>query len=179
MTFTIIHYIVVAIALLILGAGVFAALKQTKKKLVKPMIFSSLLISVLVGAIGIAVAEKYTKKVKIIKVDNRRYLTMEKISYFGRVKNVGKYPLAKVYVVIKLVNGGHATGFKKGSFFQANSGFFSIFTGMNKLYKPQTIEKEFLVAQDLPPGASASFRVTFDYPGYFKSASDFVRAYAH
>jgi hypothetical protein len=180
MSLTIFHYIAIALTILTLLLGVVAALKQNNKKLLLPMIFSSILVSALVGSFGLAVAEKYTKKVKLISIDNRRYLSQEKISYFGRVKNVGKYPVAKVYISIKLVNGGHATGrVKGGNFYQANSGFFNIFSGANKLYKPQSIEKEFFVARNLPPGASASFRVTFDYPGYFKNTADFVKVYAH
>ena len=179
MSFNIVHYSVFAITLLLLLLGIVAAFKQENKKLFWPMVLSTLLISSLILAIGIAVAEKYTKKVKLVKVDNRRYLSQEKISYFGLVKNVGKYPVKKVYVSIKLVNGGHATGHSKGANFYKTNSFFSMFGGANKLYKPQSIEKEFVVARDLTPGEVARFRVTFDYPGYFRNTADFVKVYAH
>lgn len=180
MSFTIIHYLIVTVGALLFLLGVVAALRQKQRKLVLPMIFSTLLISSLIVAIGIAAAEKYTKKVKLLKVDNRRYLTQEKISYFGLVKNVGKYPVKKVYLTIKLVNGGHATGRVKGPNFYKASGFFDFFSsGANKLYKPQTVEKDLLIARDLQPGAVAPFRVTFDYPPYFKNTSQFIKVYAH
>ena len=180
MSLTPIHYAIIAVVLLILILGVVGAIKQPNKKLVLPMIFSVSLIGALVGAISIAAAEKYTKKVKLVKLDNRRYLTQEKISYFGLVKNVGKYPVKKVYLTIKLVSGGHSSGkIKPGTFYQTSSFWDFLGKGANKLYKPKSIEKEFLIAKDLKPGEVTSFRVTFDYPGYFKNTADFTKVYAH
>jgi len=180
MNFTIIHYSVLGVVFLVFVLGIIASLKQGNKKLVLPMIFSVFLISALVASIGVMAAEKYTKKVKLIKVQNRRYLTQEKISYFGFIKNVGKYKVAKAYISIKLVNAGHATGnVKPGNFYKA-SGFLEFFSsGANVLYKPQTIEKNFLIAKNLKPGEVVPFRVTFDYPPYFKNTSNFIKAYAH
>ncbi len=176
------HYLLFAFVGLVMLGGIIAAVRQENQKLVLPMAFSVILISVLVGAIGVAVVEKYTKKVKLLKVDNRRYLAQEKISYYGMVKNVGKYPVKKVYISIKLVNAGHVTGKQKaaGGGFYKPSGFADFFGGAGKLYnKPQTIEKEFLIARNLKPGESARFRVTFDYPGYFRNVSHFIKVYAH
>ncbi len=144
------------------------------------MFFSTVLISVLIGAISLAAAEKYTKKVKLVRIENRRYLSQEKISYYGLVKNVGKYPLKKVYISIKLVSGGHNTGnVKPGAFYKTSDFWDFLGKGANKLYKPTTIQKEFVVARDLKPGEVAPFRVTFDYPGYFRNTADFVKVYAH
>lgn len=180
MSLTIIHYLIIAFGVILTILGVVAALKQKQKELVKPIIFSTLLITSLVVTIGLAAAEKYTKKVKLVKIDNKRYLTQEKISYFGLVKNAGKYSLKKVYLTIKLVNGGHATGKVKGPNYYKPSGFFNFFSsGANKLYKPQTIEKEFVIARDLKPGVVVPFRVTFDYPAYFKNTAQFIKVYAH
>ena len=180
MSFTPIHYAVLAITFLILLLGVVGAIKQPNKKLVLPMIFSVVLISLLIGIISLAATEKYTKKVKLLKVDNRRYLSQEKISYFGLVKNVGKYKVKKVYISIKLVSGGHNTGnVKPGAFFKTSNFWDFLGKGADKLYKPTTIEKEFVIAKDLKPGEIANFRVTFDYPGYFKNTANFVKVYAH
>ena len=180
MSFNIIHFIVIGIVLVIFVLGVIASINNGKKKLILPMIFSVTLMSVLIGSIGIAVVEKYTKKVKLIKLQNRRYLTQEKISYFGFVKNTGKYPLAKVYLHVKLVNAGHATGNVKGGNFYKNSGFADFFSkGADILYKPQTVEKDFVVARNVKPGEVIPFRVTFPYPPYFKNTADFVKVSAH
>jgi len=180
MSFNILHYTTLGVIALIFIAGIIAALKQENKKLVLPMILSTTLICMLLAGIGIAVVEKYTKKVKLIKVQNKRYLTQEKISYYGFIKNVGKYTIGKVTVDIKLVNSGHATGnVKPGAFYKA-SGFLNFFTsGANVLYKPQTIEKKFVVAKNVKPGEVLPFRVTFDYPPYFKNTSNFIKVYGH
>ncbi len=181
MSFNIFHYLVIAFTLLILLLGIVSALRQSNKKLIMPIIFSSFLVSALIAAIGIAVVEKYTKKVKLVKIDNKRYLSTERISYFGFVKNVGKFPIGKVYLKIKIVNGGHNINkkIKPGTFFQS-SGFFDFFSsGANKLYKPQQIEKEFIIAQNLKPAEVVPFRVTFRYPPYFSGAADFIKVYGH
>jgi hypothetical protein len=182
MSLTIIHYIIfIAVALLII-LGVVGALTQNNKKLVMPMILSTVLFSLLIGVIAVAVTEKYTKKVKLVKVSNKRFLSQEKIAFYGMVKNVGKFPLAKVYFTVKLVNAGHVTGKEKaqvGGFYKP-SGFFDFFQGgMGKLYKPQTIEKEFVVAKNLKPGEVVSFHVMFDYPPYFQNVSHFVKVSGH
>jgi len=180
MSFNVIHYIVLAVVSVIFIAGVIVSIKQSNKKIVLPMLLSVTLISALLAGIGIAVVEKYTKKVKLIKIQNRRYLTQEKISYFGFVKNVGKYPVAKVYLSIKLVNSGHATGNVKPGTFYKSSGFFDFFSsGANKLFKPQTIEKDILIIENINPGEVLPFRVTFPYPPYFKNTSDFIKVYGH
>ncbi|CAI6157016.1 MAG: hypothetical protein SPLUMA2_SPLUMAMAG2_00658 [uncultured Sulfurimonas sp.] len=54
---------------------------------------------------------------------------------------------------LKLVNRGHATGNVKGGNFYKASGFLDFFTsGFNKVSKPQSIVKEFVVARNLKPG---------------------------
>ncbi len=180
MSFNIIHFIVLGVVFIIFIVGVITSIKNGKQKLILPMIFSVTLLSLLLGGIGIAVVEKYTKKVKLVKISNRRYLSQEKISYFGFVKNTGKYPVAKVYLNIKLVNAGHNTGNVKGGSFFQNSGFADFFSkGADILYKPQKVEKEFVVARNLKPGEVIPFRVTFKYPPYFRNTADFIKIYAH
>ncbi|SFV62214.1 hypothetical protein MNB_SM-6-104 [hydrothermal vent metagenome] len=96
------------------------------------------------------------------------------------VTNTGKYPIGKVTFDIKLVNKGHATGNVKGGNFYKPSGFFSFFSnGLNLRAKPQTVEKEFVVAKNLKAGESAFFRVYFDYPPYFSSTAQFTKVWGH
>ena len=179
MSFNIIHYIIFVIGFFILLAGIVAAFKQSNKKLFWPIILSNVLIASLAVIIGVTVTEKYTKKVKLLKIDNRRYLGQEKISYFGVVKNVGKFPVKKVYISIKLVNGGHTTGNKKGTDFYKTDNAFSFFSKNTNKIKLQKLEKELVIARDLTPGEIARFRVTFHYPGYFRNTAHFIKIYAH
>jgi len=174
------HYSILSIIFIIFILGIISAFKQNKTKLIFPMIISVSLVSTLIAGFSIVVVDKYTKKVKLYKLQNKRLLSVEKIVYTGVVKNTGNYKVGKITFEIKLVNKGHATGnVKSGSFFKS-SGFAEFFGGgSNVLYKPQSITKEFTVARNLKPGASKSFRVHFDYPPYFRSVSHFASVSGH
>ncbi|MBU0720822.1 DUF2393 domain-containing protein [bacterium] len=177
--FNIWHYLVLGIVLVIFIIGLISAFKQPKKKLVFPMLVSVSLISLLAAVFSILVVDKYTKNVKLYKMENKRLLSIEKVIYTGIVKNEGKYPIGEVTFEIKLVNKGHATGnVKAGSFFSP-SGFADFFSGADVLYKPQSITKEFVVAKNLGPGEAKSFRVYFDYPPYFRSVAHFATVKGH
>ena len=174
------HFIVLGIIFLIFLTGIVFAFKQTKPKVVLPMIISISLIFILIAGFSIVVIDKYTKVAKLYKLENKRILSIEKIVYSGIVKNEGNHEIGKVIFEIKLVNKGHSAGnVKGGSFFKA-SGFMDFFSsGSGKLYKPQQITKEFIVAKNLKPGETKAFRVYFDYPPYFRSVSHFSKIYAH
>jgi hypothetical protein len=174
------HYIVLGIIGMIFIAGIVSAFKQPQKKLILPMLLSVTLVSALMAIFSVVVVDKYTKKVKLYKLKNKRLLSIEKIVYSGIVKNEGNHKIGKVTLEIKLVNKGHVTGNVKGGSFFKSSGFADFFSvGSNILYKPNSITKEFTVATNLKPGAAKSFRVYFDYPPYFRSVSDFANVSGH
>ena len=178
--FNIWHFIVLGIIFLFFISGVVTALKQKEPKMKYSMLFSVILVSIFLAVFSIFVVDKYTKKVSLSKLKSRRLLSIEKISYSGRVTNTGKYAIGKVTFRIKLVNKGHATGRVKGGSFYSPSGFFSFFSsGLNMRAKPQTVEKEFIVAKNLKPGQSQYFRVYFDYPPYFSSTAQFTKVWGH
>jgi len=174
------HYLVLFVIFLIFLAGVFLALRQDDKKLIYPMIFSTTLIAIFLALFSVFLVDKYTKEVKLYKMKNKRLLSTEKIIYTGIVKNEGSHTIGEVVFEIKLVNKGHATGNVKGGNFFKASGFFDFFSGgSNRLYKPQSITKEFVVAKNLKPGTAKSFRVYFDYPPYFRSVAHFSKVSGH
>jgi len=175
------HYIVLSLIFLAMIVGVVKAMQHANKKLAYSMVFSIILISVFMAIFSVIIVDKYTKKVQIIKLHNKRLLSTEEISYYGIVRNVGKFPIGKVTIEIKLVNRGHATGNVKGGNFYKPSGFLEFFTGGFGMlsHKPQTVTKTFVIARDLKAKESQSFRVYFKYPPYFRSTADFVEAYGH
>ena len=175
------HIIVLGVILVIYILGIIGSFKQGKAKLVVPMIFSITLVSILISGFSIAVVDKYTKKVKLYKLENKRMLQQEKVMYSGIVRNEGEHTIGKVTFEIKLVNKGMATGNVKGGSFYKPSGFADFFSskGEGILYKPQQITQEFVVATKLKPGQAKSFIVYFDYPPYFKSVAHFSKVYAH
>ena len=174
------HFIVLGVILLIFISGVMAALKQKEEKMKYSMLFSIALITTFLAVFSVFVVDKYTKKVSLSKMKNKRILSTEKIIYTGVVKNIGNYPIGKVTFNIKLVNKGHATGNVKGGNFYKPNGLVEFFSGgFNGPSKPQTIEKEFIVARNLKPGQSVPFRVYFDYPPYFSSTAQFAKVWGH
>lgn len=177
---TIWHYIVIISTLLIFLGGVYSTFTQTNKKLKVPMLISVTLVSLLLGVFSFLIVDKYTKEVKLYRLDSKRLLNIEKIVYTGIVKNEGDYEIGEVTFELKLINKGHATGnVKAGSFFSP-SGFMDFFgEGAGVLFKPQTVKKEFVVAKNLKPGTAQSFRVYFDYPPYFRNVAEFSKVYGH
>ena len=174
------HFIVLTIILGIFVFGIMASLKQDKK-IVVPMMVSVTLVTTLLAVFGIFIVDKYTKKVAIYQVKNKRILSTETIIYSGIVKNEGDFTIGTVKIEIKLVNRGHATGNVKGGSYFKPSGFFDFFSSGAELWraKPQTIKKEFIVARDLKPGTAKQFRVHFPYPPYFSQVADFTKAWGH
>lgn len=174
------HFIVFGVIFLIFMGGVVSSLKQESPKIKYAMLFSVTLVSLFLALFSILVVDKYTKKVKLYKMANKRLLSAEKIIYTGIVKNEGNHDIGKVTFEIKLVNQGHATGNVKGGNFYKASGFMEFFSGgYNLNIKPQTVTKEFVVAKNLKPGQAQAFRVYFDYPPYFRSTSQFAKVYGH
>ncbi len=174
------HYITLFVIFLIFMAGVFVSLKQENPKLKFGMLLTVSLISLFLAVFSVVVVDKYTKQVKLYKMENKRLLSAEKIIYTGIVKNEGSHTIGEVTFEIKLVNKGHATGNVKGGNFYKASGFLDFFTGgYNLNFKPQSVTKEFVVAKNLKPGQAEAFRVYFDYPPYFRSTSQFAKVYGH
>jgi hypothetical protein len=171
------HYIAFGVIFLFLIAGIISSFRQENPKMRYSMLFSVILINAFFVVFSVVLIDKYTKKVGLYKLHNKRILSIEKIVYTGIVKNEGKFPIGKVLLEIKLVNRGHATGNVKGGSFYKSSGFFDFFSeGLNKLkYKPQTVIKEFVVAKNLKAGNAKAFRVYFDYPPYFTSVAQFTK----
>ena len=170
------HYIFLGIFFLFFLVGIISAFRQKKKSLILPMLISTVLVTGFLAFFSILVVDKYTKKVEVVKIKNKRLLSTERIIYSGIIQNTGNHKIGKVTIKIKLVNKGHATGNVKGGNFYKASGFLSFFEGGMgmKKSKPQSITKEFIIAKNLKAGARKQFRVHFRYPGYFRRVADFV-----
>jgi hypothetical protein len=174
------HYLSFSIGLIILVLGIIVSLKQKNKKLVMPMIFSVVLVTVVMGVFSVFIVDKYTKSVELYKLKNKRLLSVEKIIYSGVVKNTGDYSIGEVKFEIKLVNQGNAMGINKGGGFFKPSGFFDFFSMDGKQdNKVNSIKKVFVVAKDLKPGESKYFTVRFPFPPYFRQVSENAKVYGH
>lgn len=179
--FTIWHYAVLIASFIVFLLLIIVSLQQKKRNIILPMIFSSFLVMALVTIFMLSALDKYTKKVELTGLDNRRLLMSEKIVYSGYVTNVGDYTVGKVTVEFKLVNQGHLAGnFKEGASYFKPSGLVEFFGGGDrKGYKPQKIVENVVVARNLEPGKTKYFSVTMDFPPYFKNVMHFQRIFAH
>jgi hypothetical protein len=178
--FNYVHFIVLGFVFLIFIGGVVSSFKQKDTKVQLGMFFSVTLVSIFLAVFSVIIVDKYTKKVSLHKLKNKRILSIEKIVYTGIVKNDGKFPIGEVTFEIKLVNKGHATGNVKGGNFYKSSGFLDFFSGgYNLNLKPQSVTKEFVVAKNLKPGEAKAFRVYFRYPPYFSSTAQFSKVWGH
>ena len=174
------HFITFGVIFLMFIAGTIGAFKQKETKIKIGMFFSTVLVTSFLAIFSVLVVDKYTKKVSLYKLKNRRLLSTEQIIYSGVVKNKGHHLIGKVTFQIKLVNRGHMTGNVKAGSFYKSSGFFDFFShGFDMKTKPQSLTKEFVVAKNLKPGTSKAFRVYFRYPPYFRSTAQFTKVWGH
>lgn len=178
--FTVWHYTVVSISIIIFILLLFLSFREDRPGVRNAMIFSSFLVMTLVSGFLILALDKYTKKVKLVGLTNYRQLNTEKIYYSGYVKNTGNYMIGTVKIEFKIVNKGHVSGNVKGGSFFKPSGVSEFLSGSkSKRYRPQKLEETVIVANNLEPGKTRYFNVSFDYPPYFKQVSHFQRIFAH
>jgi len=180
--FNYLHYLVLGIVFILFIIGIIKSLQQKKRNILMGMLFSVTIISLFFAVFSVIIIDKYTKKVELYQVKNKRLLGIEKIIYTGIVKNEGDFTIGKVIFEVKLVNKGHATGNVKGGNFYRPSGLLDFMPNGSRdkeKAKPQSVVKEFVVAKNLKPGTSKAFRVYFDYPPYFRSVADFTKVSGH
>ncbi len=175
------HYGALTIIFILFIFGIVKSLQQKNINLLLGIFITTILISAFFTIFSVIIVDKYTKKVGLYQVKNKRLLGIEKIIYTGIVKNEGDFTIGEVTFEVKLVNKGHTTGNVKGGNFYKPSGMSEFFSfGDNKAKaKPQSIKKEFVVAKNLKPGTAKSFRVYFDYPPYFRSVANFTKVSGH
>ena len=180
--FTIIHYLVLGVLLLLFALSVIVSMREKRAKIRHTMIFFSFIVISMLGVFLMFAVDKYTKKVEIRNLKNTRVLMNEEIIYSGYAYNKGKYTIGKVELEIKLVNNGHATGRVKGTNFYRPSGLSEFFGGgeiAKRKERPQTVIRTFVVAKNLKPGKAKYFSVRMPYPPYFTNTAYYTRVFAH
>lgn len=178
--FTIWHYIALSIGIIVFFFTVFLAYQDKRFSVRSSIIISSFFINLFIGFVVIISIDNYTKKAEIYNLKNHRLLITEEIVYTGVVKNIGDYTIGTVRLEIKLQNKGRAKGNAKrtGSYFEPANviHFFGHTTG--QIHAQFLIETP-IIAENLQPGESRAFRVTFAYPPYFEGAKQFTKIISH
>jgi hypothetical protein len=182
--FNIWHYFVIGIGLLIFFSGIYVALQQQKRGSALSVLSFITLLALLVTGLLLVIVDKYTKEVKLYKLENKRNLYTEQISFSGIVRNEGDFEVGEVTLEIKLINQGNSGNSLKASSFYSPEIFTNFFgtssdSGSKQENRPQQTIHEFVVAKNLKPGELQEFRVYFEYPPYFQNVSHFAKVYAH
>lgn len=167
MYFTILHWITIAIFIVLFILLVFLSLKEKKKNVLLSMIFASFLVTSTMALFSMFVLDKYTKEAQLYNVSHKRILRNESMHVTGKVKNVGKFKIGICTLEVKLVNEAiHSGNVKGNSIFTPTSSFSQLF-GDSDGVKSSTILHEFTIAEDLEPREMRHFTVSFKYPPHF------------
>ncbi|NPA12314.1 MAG: DUF2393 domain-containing protein [Epsilonproteobacteria bacterium] len=179
--FTILHWLDIAFFLILFIFLVILSVKAAKDsvKLLLSMIFASFLVTAFGAVLGLVILEKYTKKAKLLNVEQRRVLINETLVLKGRVKNIGKFKINYCKLEIKLVNNGWGGGFTKGTFFKP--GGLSLFGSKEeKKKRPNTVTAtRYIITDGLKPGEIKNFSAVIPYPPYFKNTYLNYKLYCH
>lgn len=168
--FTIVHIIFLAFYFILFVALVLLTMQESRRKIFWAMIFANVLVMATLSVFTMLVLDKYTKKARIENLKQKRVLRNETISFSGKIRNIGKFNIAKCVLEIKLVNNPITSKKMGGSdVFKPTSGLDFI----SKDPKPSTVSKKFLIATSLKPKELRNFSVNMPYPPYFSKGSTY------
>ncbi len=169
MYFTFLHWIAVAIFLLIFLLLAILASKEPDKKNRRILIIAAFSITLMGGIASLYALEKYTKKSKLLSYTQKRLLSTESVVFTGKIQNSGKFKLAECSIKVKFTNNVMTMGRPKNTFFKPSSGLGWLFSDKKEQEKPNKIEESFVVAKDLAPHKVKNFRIQMHYPPYMNA----------
>ncbi len=173
---TIVHWIVVAIFVLIFLVLLLLSINEKDSKTFFSMVFSSFLV-VSVGMIfSIFILDKYTKRAELVSYKHQIDFRTEKVKIDGKIKNIGKFKIGYCNAIVRISN-RPPRGSKSKSFFKASNSITDIFSSKPK--KKNLIEEEILAITDLESKRSAKFHISLDYPTYFENPKFSVKINCH
>jgi len=179
---TIIHWLVLLIIFLLMILAVFLIIRKYPEEKTFAYQLSSVvvLIYLVLMAGSIFLLDQSLKSAELLNFKNQRVLRNETMVLTGKVKNTGKFTIGTVTLYLRMSNGALAYKTLRGKDVYNPSGG-SLFSGGgdDKDIKITTLEKEFEILENLKPGRTKSFRVTFKYPAHFTRPSLKTELYIH
>jgi hypothetical protein len=179
MYFTILHWLALAFFLALFILLVVVSRKETRPNVFWSMVFASFLVTATGAVFSMFVLDKYTKKAKLLSIENHRILRTEEIVFKGKVKNVGNFRIGKCKLTIKMINNPVESGKLSGSAVFKPSGMDFFKTKEKKKERPNTIEKVFIVARNIDPDEIQPFTVRMPYPPYFSKTRLIYKLHCH
>jgi energy-coupling factor transporter transmembrane protein EcfT len=177
--FTILHWFALLFFFVLFLLLVFISKKERRKNIFWSMVFASFLVTATGAVFSMFVLDKYTKKGKLVHIENHRILRTEEIVFKGRVKNVGKFRIGKCKLSIKMINNPVESGKLSGGQLYKPSGMDFFKSKESRKERPNTILKEFVVARNLDPDEVQPFTVRMPYPPYFSKTRLIYHLYCH
>ena len=177
--FTILHWLTLLFFLALFVLLVFVSRKETRPNVFWSMVFASFLVTSTAAVFSMFVLDKYTKKAKIRSIENHRILRTEEIVFKGKIENVGKFTIGQCKLSIKMINNPVESGKLSGSQVFKPSGMDFFKTKEKSKERPNTIEREFVVAKKLKPREIRPFTVRMHYPPYFSKTRLIYHLYCH
>jgi hypothetical protein len=173
---TSLHWIIVAVFVLLFLILVLLSVGEKNKKTLVSMIFSSLLLVSFGVLFSLFALDKYTKKGKLVNSKQTRDLRRESVIVRGKIKNVGDFKIGYCKVEVRISNQmKHGRGTK--SYFTPNKSLSNIFS--SKDIKSNTITEEFLAVEDLKPKKSKTFTASIPFPPHFENPKYRLKLFCH
>ncbi len=177
--FTILHWLTLLFFLALFILLVIVSRKENRPNVFWSMVFASFLVTSTAAVFSMFVLDKYTKKGKLVSIENHRLLRTEEIVFKGKVANVGKFTIGQCKLTIKMINNPVESGKLSGSQIFKPSGLSVFEKKETKKERPNTVEKEFIVAKMLKPKEVQPFTVRMHYPPYFSKTRLIYHLYCH
>ena len=177
--FTILHWLTLLFFLALFILLVIVSRKESRPNVFWSMVFASFLVTSTAAVFSMFVLDKYTKKARLVSIENHRILRTEEIVFKGEVENVGRFTIGQCKLSIKMVNNPVESGRLSGSQIYKPSGMEFFKSKETKKERPNTIEKEFVVAKKLKPNEIRPFTVRMPYPPYFSKTRLIYHLYCH
>ncbi|NPA81075.1 MAG: DUF2393 domain-containing protein [Epsilonproteobacteria bacterium] len=176
---TIWHKVALAFFGVVLLIFIILSFMQKDKKLVWPMVFSSVLVVGAFTFFTLFALDKYTKKAKILSIKHHRVLRTESIVFEGRVKNMGKFKIGECKLKIKIAsNPMSGKSLSGSSMFNPKSTLPEFFDNKEKS-KRSYVEKEAVIVRDFKPGYVEPFSVSMKFPSYLKNPYIKYKLFCH
>jgi hypothetical protein len=177
--FTILHWLALGFFLVLFLLLVFVSRKETRPNVFWSMVFASFLVTSTGAFFTMFVLDKYTKKAKLLRIENHRILRTEEIVFKGKVMNVGKFTIGHCTLSIKMVNNPVEGGKLSGSQIFKPSGLDFFKPKDDSKERPNTVEREFVIAKNIKPKEIQPFTVRMRYPPYFTKTRLIYHLYCH
>ncbi len=176
---TVLHWLTLAFFIILFLLLVLISKREKRKNVFWSMVFASFLVTSTGALFSMFVLDKYTKKAKLLSIENHRILRTEEIVFKGKIMNVGKFTIGRCKLSIKMINNPVEGNKLSGSQIYKPSGLDFFKAKDAKKERPNTIEEEFVVARKIKPGEIQPFTVRMPYPPYFSKTRLIYHLYCH